>query len=204
MSECSTFISGAPNHPAPTGTLGYPQPGRHIAVVDDDGQIVPRGTPGIMAVHRSDPGLMLGYLGAEQDTKNRFASDWFLTGDTVSMAADSAITFEGRSDDIMNAGGFRVSPIEVEAAIALHPGVHEAACAEVAVKDDATVIACFYTPEAAPVAEEVLSAHAHDRLAHYKCPRLFIALDTLPRGANNKLLRATLRERFEAGTLTHL
>ncbi len=204
MSECSTFISGAPNHPAPTGALGYPQPGRHIAVVDDDGQIVPRGTPGIMAVHRSDPGLMLGYLGAEQDTKNRFTGDWFLTGDTVSMAADSAITFEGRSDDIMNAGGFRVSPIEVEAVIALHPGVHEAACAEVAVKDDATVIACFYTPEAGPVAKEVLSAHAHDRLAHYKCPRLFIALDTLPRGANNKLLRAILRARFEAGTLTHL
>ncbi|MDE9448945.1 acyl--CoA ligase [Aliiroseovarius sp. Z3] len=204
MSECSTFISGAPSHPAPTGTLGYPQPGRHIAVLDADGQITPRGTPGIMAVHRSDPGLMLGYLGAEQDTKNRFSADWFLTGDTVSMAADSAITFEGRSDDIMNAGGFRVSPIEVEAAMALHPGIHEAACAEVAVKDDATTIACFYTPENEPTPEDLLSAHAHAHLAHYKCPRLFIPLDTLPRGANNKLLRATLRERFEAGELTQL
>ncbi|WP_289042262.1 class I adenylate-forming enzyme family protein [uncultured Aliiroseovarius sp.] len=204
MSECSTFVSGAPNHPAPDRTLGYPQPGRRIAVLDMDGHITPRGTPGIMAVHRSDPGLMLGYLGAEQDTKNRYSADWFLTGDTVSMAPDSAITFEGRSDDIMNAGGFRVSPIEVEAAMALHPGVHEAACAEVAVKDDATIIACFYTPEAEPVAQDALSAHAHAQLAHYKCPRLFIPLDTLPRGANNKLLRATLRAQFEAGSLTKL
>ncbi len=204
MSECSTFISGAPDHPAPPGTLGFPQAGRHVAVLDEDGRIVPRGTPGIMAVHRSDPGLMLGYLGAEKDTKNRFSGDWFLTGDTVSMGPDSAIRFEGRSDDIMNAGGFRVSPIEVEAAMTLHPGVHEAACAEVAVKDDATVIACFYTPETGPVRSDELSAHAHAQLAHYKCPRLFIALEALPRGANNKLLRGTLRAQFEAGTLTTL
>ncbi|WP_091432272.1 class I adenylate-forming enzyme family protein [Aliiroseovarius sediminilitoris] len=204
MSECSTFISGAPNHPAPDGTLGYPQPGRHIAVLDAEGHVTPRGTPGIMAVHRSDPGLMLGYLGAETHTKNRFSGDWFLTGDTVSMGPDGAITFEGRSDDIMNAGGFRVSPIEVEAAMALHPGIHEAACAEVAVKDDATIIACFYTPEADPVPQEVLSTHAHAQLAHYKCPRLFIPLNTLPRGANNKLLRATLREHFESGLFTKL
>ncbi|MCK8462304.1 acyl--CoA ligase [Aliiroseovarius sp. S1339] len=204
MSECSTFVSGAPNHPAPNGTLGFPQPGRRIAVLDQDGQIVPHHTPGIMAVHANDPGLMLGYLGAEADTKSRFSGDWFLTGDTVSMAADGAITFEGRSDDIMNAGGFRVSPIEVEAAIALHPDVHEAACAEVAVKGDATIIACFYTPEADPVPKEDLSAHAHDRLAHYKCPRLFIPVDSLPRGANNKLLRASLRTDFETGTLATL
>ena len=204
MSECSTFISGAPAHPAPKGTLGYPQPGRHIAVLSEDGQITPRDTPGIMAVRRSDPGLMLGYLGAEQDTMNRFLGDWFLAGDTVSMATDGAITFEGRSDDIMNAGGFRVSPIEVEAAMAQHPGVHEAACAEVAVNEEATIIACFYTPESNPVPEADLSAHAHRHLAHYKCPRQFVAVDTLPRGANNKLLRAVLRTRFEDKTPLNL
>ncbi|WP_424943395.1 class I adenylate-forming enzyme family protein [Aliiroseovarius crassostreae] len=204
MSECSTFISGSPNHPAPPGTLGFPQPGRHVAVLGDDGQPVPRGAPGIMAVHRSDPGLMLGYLGAKEATADRFSGNWFLTGDTVILTDEGAIRFEGRSDDIMNAGGFRVSPIEVEAAMALHPDVHEAACAEVDIKADATVIACFYTPEHAPVAEGDLSDHAHATLAHYKCPRLFIPVDTLPRGANNKLLRATLRDQFAAGKFRHL
>lgn len=197
MSECSTFISAGPEHPAPKGTLGYPQAGRHVAVVDDDGQPVPRGTAGIMAVHRSDPGLMVGYLGAKDATDARFRGDWFLTGDTVIMENDGAIRFQGRADDIMNAGGFRVSPIEVEAAISLHPGVHEAACAEVAVKADATVIACFYVPEEEPVAESVLTEHAHARLAHYKCPRLFVPVKAIPRGANNKVLRANLRKRFE-------
>ena len=202
MSECSTFVSGSPDHPAPEGTLGFPQPGRHIAVVDDTGHPVARNEAGIMAVHASDPGLMLGYLGAEKDTKARFRNDWFLTGDTVSMNPDGAITFEGRSDDIMNAGGFRVSPIEVEAAMALHPGVHEAACAEVAIKADATVIACFYTLEGAALSDQDLSAHAHATLAHYKCPRLFIPVTTLPRGANNKLLRSSLRTAFERGGLS--
>lgn len=204
MSECSTFISGSPNHPAPKGTLGYPQPGRHVAVLGSDGQPVPRGEPGIMAVRRSDPGLMLGYLCAKEATADRFIDDWFLTGDTVVLTDEGAIRFEGRSDDIMNAGGFRVSPIEVEAAMTLHPGVHEAACAEVDIKADATVIACFYTPEQDTVSEADLSDHAHATLAHYKCPRLFIPMDTLPRGANNKLLRATLREQFAAGNFLHM
>lgn len=205
MSECSTFVSGAPDHPAPDGTLGYPQPGRRLAVLDENtGDIVTRGTPGVMAIHRSDPGLMLGYLNAESETNDKFSGDWFLTGDTVSMSADNAITFEGRSDDIMNAGGFRVSPIEVEAVMTLHGAVHEAACAEVSVKDNASVIACFYCPEHDAVDDTTLSDHAHQHLAHYKCPRIFIAVTSLPRGANNKLLRAALREQFERGTLANM
>ena len=114
------------------------------------------------------------------------------------MAEDGAITYLGRGDDMMNAGGFRVSPIEVEAAMTTHPGVHEAACVEVSVKADASVIACFYVPEDAPVDEGTLATHAHERLAHYKCPRIFVPVAALPRGANNKILRRELRASFEA------
>ncbi len=202
MSECSTFVSASPNRPAPQGTLGFPQPGRHLAVVDPDGCPVPRGTPGAMAIHRSDPGLMLGYLGAPEATKARFCGNWFVTGDTVRMTAKGAIAFEGRTDDIMNAGGFRVSPIEVEAVMMRHPAIREAACAEVPIKADATVIACFFVAQDAAPDPSELAQHAHERLAHYKCPRLFLPVDTLPRGANNKLLRGALREGFVAGRYT--
>ncbi|TYB81626.1 class I adenylate-forming enzyme family protein [Maritimibacter fusiformis] len=200
MSECSTFVSGAPDRPAPTGTLGRAQPGRRIAVLGADGP-VRRATPGVLAVAADDPGLMLGYLGAEDETRARFRDGWFVTGDSVSMAKDGAITYLGREDDMMNAGGYRVSPVEVEAAMAAHPGVHEAACLTLKVSDSASVIACFYVPEAAPTEQVDLSAHAHTRLAHYKCPRLFVAVDALPRGANNKLLRRVLRDRVEAGEI---
>ncbi len=200
MSECSTFVSGSPARPAPTGTLGRAQPGRRIAVLGEDGP-VPRGAPGVLAVAAEDPGLMLGYLGAEDATRARYRDGWFLTGDIVAMDEGGAISYLGRDDDMMNAGGYRVSPAEVEAAMAAHPGITEAACLTLAVSDSASVIACFYVAEAeAPDAAD-LSAHAHARLAHYKCPRLFVAVPALPRGANNKLLRRVLRDRVASGEI---
>ncbi len=196
MSECSTYISAAPGHPAPEGAIGYPQPGRTVAVLDGAGQPVPRGTPGTLAVHRSDPGLMLGYWRAPEATRARFTGDWFVTGDTVVMAEDGAITYLGRDDDMLNAGGYRVSPLEIEAAMERHPDIQEAAATEITVKADATVIAAFYTA-ATPLPEAALQTHAAAHLARYKQPRLYIHRDTLPRGANNKLLRRVLREGWE-------
>jgi len=194
MSECSTFISGAPARPAPEGTLGFAQPSRRVAVLGEDGMPVPRGTPGVLAIDAADPGLMLGYLGAEADTAARFRNGWFVTGDGAAMEDGGAIRYLGRDDDMMNAGGNRVSPVEVEAAMAAHPGVHEAACVEITVSDSASVIGCFYVPEGGPLEEAALSTHAHARLAHYKCPRIFTPVEVLPRGANGKLLRRALRQ----------
>ena len=96
MSECSTFISGSPDHPALDGALGQPQQGRRIAILGADGP-VPRGEEGVIAVHKSDPGLMLEYLGAPEETKARFQGDWFLTGDQGAMGADDQIQYLGRA-----------------------------------------------------------------------------------------------------------
>lgn len=189
MSECSTFLSGSPARPAPPGTLGFPQPGRRIALLDDQGRQTAEGT---IAIHKSDPGLMLGYLGQPDETAARYLGDWFLTGDRGRQAADGAITYAGRSDDMMNAGGFRVSPLEVEAKMATHPAIMDCAAVEVQVKSDASVIALFYTGQ--EVDADTLSSFASAHLARYKCPRLFVYRDSLPRGANGKLLRRALRE----------
>ena len=153
---------------------------------------VDRGTPGTIAIHRDDPGLMLGYVGAEEATAEKFTGDWFMTGDLGAMDEDDQISYLGRSDDMMNAGGYRVSPLEVEAALAGLPGVTELAVTDLQVKDDVRVIAAFYT---APdeLDEEALKAAAAERLARYKCPRTFIRLDALPRNPNGKLIRKALR-----------
>jgi acyl-coenzyme A synthetase/AMP-(fatty) acid ligase len=112
------------------------------------------------------------------------------------MDGSGAITYEGRSDDMMNAGGVRVSPIEVETAVAQHPGISEVAACEVRVGPETTVIAAFWTgPEA--LDDTSLTAFAAERLARYKTPRLWVRLDGLPRGANNKLLRSKLRKDWE-------
>lgn len=194
LSECSTFVSGSPARPAPQGATGYAQTGRRIAVLDDAGQ---PATTGTLAIHRSDQGLMLGYLDAPDQTEARFSGDWFLTGDQVSIAPDGAITYLGRHDDLMNAGGFRVSPLEVEAALARFAGVQDVAVTEVEPTAGTRIIACAYVA-AHPVDQTAFAAHAAQNLARYKQPRTFLRLDALPRNANNKLNRRALRAILES------
>ena len=191
MSECSTFISGAPGRPASDGAIGTPQRGRRVAILDGDAPAA-LDTPGEIAVHRDDPGLMLGYFGAEAATRARFRGDWFVTGDKARMDADGQITYLGRVDDMMNAGGFRVSPIEVETAYLAHPGIDECGAVDIEVKPGASIIALFWTgPSDLP--EDDLCAWGAARLARYKQPRALHRLDSLPKNPNGKLLRKALR-----------
>lgn len=198
MSECSTFISASPNHPTPKGTVGRPQTGRHIAILSDSGP-VPLDTPGTIAVHQSDPGLMLGYLNARKETAARYQGEWFLTGDLGQMDAEGHITYMGRADDMMNAGGFRVSPLEVETALLTHPDITGIAVTDVEIKADTRIIAAFYTADH-DLVEGELKAFAQTHLARYKQPRLFIRLPALPTNANGKLNRRALRETYKAST----
>lgn len=193
MSECSTFISGAPDHPATPGTSGRPQPGRRVALLDPAGDPAAMGDEGEIAVSRDDPGLMLGYLDAPDETAARMHGTWFLTGDRARMDPDGGLTYLGRNDDMMNAGGFRVSPLEVERAFADCAGLGDCAAVELEVKADTTVIALFYEAEAA-LDPDAMTAHAQARLAHYKTPRIFKHISTLPRAANGKISRKALRE----------
>jgi acyl-coenzyme A synthetase/AMP-(fatty) acid ligase len=189
MSECSTFISGSPGHPA-HGSLGRPQQGRRIAIIGEDGP-VKIGEEGLIAVSNRDPGLMLGYLGAEEETSARFQGEWFLTGDLGIMDKGFEIHYRGRADDMMNAGGYRVSPLEVEAALSQFTDVKEIAVTDVEIKVDTRVIAAFYVADK-DIPEDTLKAFAEENLARYKQPRLYRRVEALPRGANNKLLRRKL------------
>lgn len=195
QSEISTFISGAPTRPAPEGALGYPQPGRAVAILGEDGP-VPRGETGEIAVHRSDPGLMLGYLG---DARPRLDGDWFRTGDAGIMAPDGAIHYLGRMDDVLTAGGFRISPIEIEEAMCLFPGLAEAAAVDQALDAETTVVALHYAADT-PLDAAQLRAHAAAHLAPHKIPRLFVHHPHLPRNVNGKLLRRGLGTANEAGS----
>lgn len=195
MSECSTYVSASPARPAPPGAAGYPQEGRLLAVLDEAGQPVMRGAEGMLAIHRSDPGLMLGYLDGGAPVLP-LQGDWFLTGDRAQMAEDGALSYVGRNDDMMNAGGFRVSPLEVERALLEHPAIQDVACTEVTVRAGVSVIAAFYTASG-PLPEAELTDYAAARLARYKQPRLYCHVESLPRGANGKLSRRALRAGYE-------
>lgn len=190
MSECSTFVSSCPDAPCAPDMLGRAQPGRRVAILGPGGPVA-CGAPGVIAVHRSDPGLMLGYLDEPAHTREKFRGDWFLTGDMGRMDQEGQIRFLGRNDDMMNAGGYRVSPIEVEAALAPFPGINAVGVAEVEVRPGVRIIVAFYTSDTA-LDEGGLRAYVEPMLAQYKHPRAYMRIDQLPTGANGKIQRRRL------------
>ena len=107
------------------------------------------------------------------------------------MTADGAVSHLGRSNDLLNAGGFRVSPAEVEAAFHDLPGLHSCAAAEVRPSPDTTLVALFYDGPCA-IDDALLRQRAEMALARWKQPRHYQHLDTLPRTANGKLIRRSL------------
>ncbi|MEM9231381.1 MAG: acyl-CoA synthetase [Pseudomonadota bacterium] len=191
MSEISTYASDAPGYAAVR-----PQRGRRIAVLSADHEAVPPGTPGRIAVSIRDPGLMLGYWrGADQPPDLPCQGEWFDTGDIATMAEDGTLTHQGRADDILNAQGYRVSPVEVEEVLLQHPRVAEAGVAARTLKQDVELITAFIVPcgDDSGLAA-ALAAHCAENLARYKCPRAFYAVPELPRTANGKLIRRALRD----------
>ncbi len=196
MSEVSTFVSSGPTTPPRSGAAGRPQPGRRVAILPRDGGVepVPCGEIGLMAAHRDEPGLMLNYWRRPEEEREAWRGDWFVSGDLAAFDADGYVHLHGRADELMNAGGYRVSPAEVERCIAAHPGVLEAAVAERAGRDaDATIIKAYVVArEHCHLSEPEILAHCAAHLASYKRPRAVVMLAALPRNANGKLARALL------------
>ncbi len=195
MSECSTYISAGPDAPPRPGFAGRPQKGRRVAILNEEATgPAPMGEPGLLAVSRRDPGLMLGYWRRPEETAAAMRGEWFLTGDRARMAPDGYIAFEGRADDLMNAGGYRVTPAEVEEAMAAHPNVAECGAVEARVSDALSIIVAHVVPaEGALLDEAALNAQAEATLARYKRPKAWVITDALPRTGNGKLRRADLR-----------
>ena len=195
MSECSTFLSSASHRPSADHALGWPQRGRRICLraVHDPTQEAMLGEEGIIAVHQDDPGLMLGYLNAANETADRFVDGWFLTGDHARIGENGAYYYTGRKDDMMNAGGFRVSPIELEHSLSQVEGITSLACVEVEIKADAKIIVVFFTSASSDI-DTQLKEHAQTHLADYKRPKAYVRLDALPQTANGKINRNALRK----------
>lgn len=195
MSEISTYVSSAPSVPRKPGTSGKPQPGRRVAILPAAGGEIPLppGEEGLLAVHRSDPGLMLGYWKRPQEEADVLRGEWFAGGDIAVMDEEGYVTHLGRANEIMKALGYRVSPLEVESALASHPDIAEVACAELRVREDVSVIAAYVVQRAgAELDAEAVKEFAATHLAGYKCPREVVIVEALPRTANGKVQRSRL------------
>jgi acyl-coenzyme A synthetase/AMP-(fatty) acid ligase len=167
-----------------------------VAALPQEGGETPlrSGETGLLAVRRDDPGMMLGYWNREEEEREAFRGEWFVSGDLVEFDADGYMWRHGRVDEVMNAGGYRVSPAEVEKRLLEINGVVDAAAAERAGRDaTATIIKAYVvTRDGAARDETAILEYCRAHLAAYKCPRAVMFLDALPRNANGKLNRAAL------------
>jgi acyl-CoA synthetase (AMP-forming)/AMP-acid ligase II len=196
------------------GSVGQPVPGCDAAVVGDHGNELEPGEPGELIVHSN--GIMTGYWNLPEQTAAAFIRDrdgrlWFRTGDVAFVDADGYFHLVGRSSvDIIKSGGFKISALEIEEALASHPTVREVAIIGV---DDPKwgqkIVACVVTnPAAAGQLDgpeqllEALVAHHRDRLADYKKPRGLYLCDELPRNVMGKVQKHRLLEAVAKDGLT--
>jgi acyl-coenzyme A synthetase/AMP-(fatty) acid ligase len=198
MTEVSTYISSGPATPVRPGSPGRPQPGRTVAILPVDGDSttpLPPGAVGRLAVHRSDPGLMLGYWNRPAEEQEVFRGEWFIGGDLAAIDDDGYVWFHGRADDIIKSFGYRLSPVEIEAVLEAHPGVAEAAVVGHRVDDDKTLVAAYLVPaEKQQLDIADVASHVTRHLAGYKHPHEYRIVAALPRTANGKLQRSRLHD----------
>lgn len=180
------------------GSMGKPTPGNIIDLINEDGDLVPAGEVGDIAVHKSTPALFKGYYKDPERTAIQYRGDWYVTGDRAIKDEDGYFWFEGRNDDIIISSGYTIGPFEVEDALTKHPAVQE--CAVVASPDEirgnvvkAFVVLKDVTLKDSPTIVEDLQNHVKQLTAPYKYPRIIEFLDELPKTISGKIRRVELR-----------
>ncbi|HJU21126.1 MAG TPA: AMP-binding protein [Casimicrobiaceae bacterium] len=191
--------------PAKPGSMGRPYPGHRIALIDDDGNEVPRGEPGDVAVHRiapdgtPDPVFFLEYFGNADATRKKYSGDWCRTGDVAVSDDDGYLWYRGRADDMFKAAGYRIGPSEIENCLVRHPAVANAAVVPSPDETRGNVVKAFvvlaagYAPS--PSLEADLAQHVRAHLAPYEYPKEIEFIEALPMTTTGKVQRKVLRER---------
>jgi 2-aminobenzoate-CoA ligase len=187
------FIS-ADEKDARAGATGKVVPGYQARVVDDNGQPVPAGTVGKLAV-RGPTGCR--YLNDARQ-KAYVKNGWNVTGDAYRMDAEGYFYYESRTDDMIISAGYNIAAPEVEEALMLHPAVAECAVVGEPDAERGQIVKAFVVlrPGEAANAETVkrLQDFVKQTVAPYKYPRAIEFRDKLPRTQTGKLQRFKLRE----------
>ena len=175
------------------GTIGLPFPNTEIAILDDAGQPVPLGQPGEIAIR--GPQVMAGYWNRPDETAKVMTPDgFFKSGDIGIMDEQGYTKIVDRKKDMIIVSGFNVYPNEVEAVVAMHPGVVE--CAAIGVPDakSGEAVKVFVVRKDPSVTEAAIMDFCKEQLTGYKKPKFIVFRDELPKTNVGKILRRELRD----------
>jgi acetyl-CoA synthetase len=179
------------------GSMGRPYPGHTLAILGPDGKPVASDEVGELAVGTPDPVAFLEYWRQPEQTRAKVPDDWLRTGDLARSDGDGYLWFEGRADDVISSGGYRIGPEEIEGCLLAHPSV--ALAAAIGVPDDTRgqVVKAFVKLREGRAPGPELASELRDfvrsRLAAYEYPRHIEFVADLPLTVTGKIRRAELR-----------
>ena len=180
------------------GFMGRAVPGHYVAIVDDEGVVLPAGEVGNIAVRRPDPVLFLEYFRQPDKTADKFIGDWCILGDRGQRDRDGYYWFEGRNDDVISSSGYRIGPAEIEECLQTHAAVQLSGVIGREDRDRGQIIVAYVVLAPGHKPSEALASalqnHVRTRLAAHEYPRDIRFVDSLPMTVTGKIQRAVIRQ----------
>jgi acyl-CoA synthetase (AMP-forming)/AMP-acid ligase II len=197
MTEACHQIASNPLPPGPRepGSVGLGT-GVEVAVLDEAGAPLPAGTPGQVAI--KGPNVIDGYAANPQANAESFIDGWFLTGDQGVLDGRGYLTLVGRIKELINRGGEKISPREIDEVLLRHPAVAEAVAFGTPHATLGEVVAAAVVLHG-DASEQDLLAHCRRQLAAFKVPSKLHVVDAIPRTATGKVQRRRVAEAIGAG-----
>ena len=198
MTEASHQMASNPLPPAARkpGSVGPATGSTEVGIMDEEGRLLAQGEAGEVVIR--GPNVIEGYEGNPTANAESFTDGWFRTGDRGTLDRDGYLVLVGRIKELINRGGEKIAPREIDEVLESHPKVKEAvAFASPHPTWGEEVAVAVVTTE--PVTEKELAAWCRERLAEFKVPRVIHIVEQIPRTATGKVQRRNVAAAFAAG-----
>ncbi len=193
VSNCSEIF------PVKPSSMGKAVFGHNVKIIDSNGNELPFGVEGEIAVKSPDPVMFLGYWQNSDATEKKFINGWLRTGDIAKLDEDGYFLFSGRDDDIISSGGYRIGPSEIEDCLLKHPSVSLAAAIGKPDKVRGEIVKAFIVLkdgfEPLPQLQDEIKNFVKNNLAAHEYPREIEFTSTLPMTITGKIIRKELRRK---------
>lgn len=188
---CSNPLPPKARKPGSVGLAGGPK----VAIMDDRGNLLPAGSIGEVVIRGDN--VTKGYENNPKANADAFTKGWFRTGDQGMMDSEGYVTLTGRLKEIINRGGEKISPVEVDEVLMDHPAVQQVVTFAIAHdKLGEEVGAAVVLREGMTATDQEIRAFAATKLADFKVPRKILIMAEIPKGATGKLQRIGLAKKL--------